>query len=65
MMKLIRWLKCLFFYHDFYVIAQVSESSQHIACSQCKRQWGINHDVRAILPWATVAGFYAERGYKP
>jgi len=39
---------------------RISESSQHVRCS-CGAEYGVNHDVGVVVPWAAVRAFY-ERG---
>jgi hypothetical protein len=45
------------------IVARVSLSADHVACPDCRQQFGMNHDVRSFLPWHKVASLYAERGY--
>ncbi len=50
--------------HAYYRIAKVSPSSDHIGCQRCRREWGVNHDARAILPWSEVAYLYEQWPYQ-
>jgi hypothetical protein len=63
--KLWRRLCCAFGYHRFFAIGRCGIASEHVGCRDCYRQWGMNHDVRAFLPWSEVAGFHIEHGYDP
>jgi hypothetical protein len=45
------------------IVARVSASTDHVACPASRQQFGMNHDVRSLLPWHEVASLYAERGY--
>jgi hypothetical protein len=45
------------------VVARVSPATDHIACLDCRAQFGINHDVRGCLPWDDVRSLYVDRGY--
>lgn len=53
-------IKCRLGYHEFYKIKRVSPSTLHIGCRCCRREWGMNSDVRALLPWSEVEGFYSD-----
>jgi hypothetical protein len=44
-------------WHRFVIRKRVSASSEKITCS-CGRAYGMNHDVRAILPWEDVKSLY-------
>lgn len=57
-----RWLGCrsLYFGHKLYVIGRCGHATDHIRCDYCGKEWGMNHDVRAILPWEDVAAFHRE-----
>jgi hypothetical protein len=52
-----RWLR----WHRLSLVVHVSAVADHLRCS-CGREYGINHDVRAVLPWAEVRSFYETRG---
>lgn len=63
-MTVFRRIKCLLGFHDIEVIGYPTEWSMHFRCPHCRREFGYNNDVRAVLPWARVAAFYREtRGY--
>lgn len=43
---------CWIFFHKLKVIkTSQSGTCQKLYCSRCKRYFGINHDVRAFIPW--------------
>jgi len=52
------WLLCKLRGHAYYRIAKVSASSDHIGCRRCSREWGMNHDARALIEWSEVRHFY-------
>ena len=52
---------CLWWHKDLTVVRRVSPSSDHVRCDTCGREYGMNHDVRAILPWADVRHLYEGR----
>ena len=59
-------IRCLLGYHDMRSISRIGYAGEHVGCCRCKRQFGMNHDVRAILPWRCVAADYASVfGYRP
>jgi len=47
MKKLICWV----FFHDLVVVKNYGYASQKLKCNRCKRYYGINHSVRAFIPW--------------
>lgn len=58
--------KCWIFGHDYYLIRRLGIASAHVGCRRCPKEWGMNHDARALLPWPDVAAFHAEtHGYRP
>jgi hypothetical protein len=55
---------CAFGRHAYYRIARLGVASMHVGCKHCTRQWGMNYDARALLPWSDVAQFHREtHGY--
>jgi hypothetical protein len=63
--KYIQKIKCwlskppLSFYHkNVVVIKKLSTQSDLIECRDCGAKMAINHSVRVILPWESVAHFY-------
>lgn len=56
-----RQMLCLWLpWHRFVVRRRVSAQSDYLKCS-CGREYGMNRDVRVILPWDDVKGFYHDR----
>jgi len=55
-------IACALGHHDMREIRRISGAVQHIGCTRCKREWGINHDVCVILPWSDVAHDYTDMG---
>jgi hypothetical protein len=50
--------RCLWLpWHRLKVVKRVSRDSDHVRCS-CGREYGMNHHVRAFVPWSDVASFY-------
>jgi hypothetical protein len=54
------WLCTHLPWHRFVIRKRVSEQSEKITCS-CGRAYGMNHNVRAILPWDDVKEFYERK----
>lgn len=48
---MINKLKCLFGFHNLYVIQHLFYKTDQIGCRNCKKMWGMNHEVGDILPW--------------
>jgi hypothetical protein len=44
-------LKCWIRGHDYIVVKVYSQNVQKLQCKRCKKHFGINHDVRCVLPW--------------
>lgn len=53
-------LLCSWGFHQLVVIHRISGSAQHIGCTSCKKEFGINHDVQAVVPWAEVSALYTD-----
>lgn len=45
------YLTCKIFFHDLTVIKDYGYNSQKLQCKRCKKYFGINHEVKAFLPW--------------
>ena len=41
----------LFGNHKYRLLKKFDNNVSKIECGRCKKQFGINHDVRAVLPW--------------
>ena len=44
-------LICLLLHHKYYAIKAIACKSMLVGCRRCGKFYGINHDVRAILPF--------------
>lgn len=44
-------IKCFFGKHSFYIIEKMSINTDKIGCCNCGKQFAMNHDVKAIVPW--------------
>jgi hypothetical protein len=55
---------CAFGRHSLHSLKRLGVS-EHIACERCFRQFGINHEIRVVIPWdADLADMYQRRhGY--
>lgn len=50
--------------HSRLDVIQTFGAAQHIGCPYCKREFGIHHGMRAIIPWdSDVAEMYQFMGY--
>ena len=47
----IKRLVCLFLGHKYFRIRKLAYMSELVGCSRCGKFYGMNHDVRAILPF--------------
>ena len=45
-----RWI-CWVLGHRFYRVKELTSWSRKIGCRRCGRCFGMNDDVRAIIPW--------------
>jgi hypothetical protein len=43
-------LICAIFGHRYRLLRQISPTIQELNCSRCKKEFGINHTVKAVLP---------------
>lgn len=57
MLSFREWLCLRLPWHRFVERRRVSVQSEYLRCS-CGREYGINHDVRVILPWHEIAYAY-------
>ncbi len=54
MYKIILFLRrilCTIGYHRYIVAQELTNRSRRIACPYCHKSWGMNDDVRAVIPW--------------
>ena len=52
-------------WHRWAAAEQVSDVAMRVVCTRCGRQYAYNHDLRAVLPWSDVEGFYRNRRRMP
>jgi hypothetical protein len=53
---MMKW-RCVWLHRRLTVLRALSQFADLVRCS-CGRLYAINHDVRAVLPWDEVKGFY-------
>lgn len=58
--KAVGWVRCRLGYHEMRIIGRCGYYTDHVGCLRCRKQWGMNHDVRAILPWGVVRDFHIQ-----
>ena len=52
-------LLCLFGYHSYYKIKELSDYSIKVGCTSCSRQWGMHHPTKSFVDWDTdIADIY-------
>lgn len=51
-MNLIKKIKCLVGYHQYYCIFAITIYSRKVGCRDCSKQWGMNDDARALIRWS-------------
>ncbi len=44
-------LVCILTDHRYVVLKELSLWSRKVGCTRCNREWAMNDDVRAFLPW--------------
>lgn len=42
---------CFLLGHKYFLIRELTEQSRQIGCWRCKCKFGMNDDVRAVIPW--------------
>jgi len=63
-MEWLRKIKCRFAFHPRLDVIQTFGSAQHIGCPYCKREYGIHHGERVVIPWTPdLAELYDFMGY--
>jgi len=61
--RFVRCIKCATGHHKYIVVQELTGNSRRIACLHCRRSWGMNDSVRAVLPWDyELAGCYSAMG---
>lgn len=58
-----RVLCCACGRHRLFIIGRCAPWADHVGCKDCRRQWGMNHDMRCILPWDEVRSSHIGQGY--
>lgn len=48
---MLKKLKYLLFGHKYHIIQRFSKTSRRVECLRCGGDWGMNDQVRAIIPW--------------
>ena len=53
-----KWILCKLFFHRLKVIETYCNGTcQKLVCERCGRYFGINHSVKAFLPWDSELEF--------
>jgi len=48
---MINKIKCFLGLHKLYIVRRLFYMTDLIGCKHCTKYWGMNHDVRAFLPF--------------
>lgn len=57
-------LLCFLLGHQYRIIQEFSYATRRVGCERCRREWGMNDNVGAFLPWdGEFAEFYHKRGH--
>lgn len=63
-MKWLTRIKCKLNMHPKLMVIQTFGSAQHVGCPYCKKEYGIHHGMRAVIPWTPdLAELYQWMGY--
>ena len=63
--RLGRRLWCALIGHRMYVWQELTAHSRRVVCDHCGGDWGMNDDVRAIIPWdAELESLYQSHGIR-
>jgi len=46
-----RKLMCMVLGHKYQIVERFTPAMRHIKCTRCGEHWGMNDDVRALVPW--------------
>ena len=58
-------LFCFLLDHRYYVWQHFSRISRRVICLRCGGDWGMNDEVRAIIPWdGQLAQLYEMQGHR-
>lgn len=50
-MRLIYKILCFLGYHDYVLVQKMTDWSRRIGCARCRRTFGMNDNVRCVIPW--------------
>lgn len=50
MNKFFRLLVCLLFKHKYRVKREITPETREVLCKRCKKEWGMNDNVKAFIP---------------
>ena len=65
MRQMLAKLWCWLVGHRYEVWQRFSHYSRRVICDHCGGDWGMNDDVRAIIPWSDeLADCYRVMGHK-
>lgn len=57
-------LKCRLNMHPRLDVIQTFGSAQHVGCPCCRREMGIHHGMRVVIPWSPdLSELYQDMGY--
>lgn len=63
-MNWFRKVRCKLNMHPKLMVIQSFGSAQHIGCPYCKREYGIHHGERVVIPWdSELDELYGLMGY--
>lgn len=64
MIALWRKVACRLGWHPRLMVIQTFGAAQHIGCPYCRREYGIHHGMRTVIPWdSELAEMYELMGY--
>jgi hypothetical protein len=50
--------------HEYAIWQAFTPRSRRVYCERCQKDWGMNDDVRAFIPWdSEIEQMYATMGY--
>jgi len=64
-MGILQRIACRFGMHPRLDVIQTFGAAQHIGCPYCRREFGIHHGERIIIPWdSELAELYQMMGHE-
>ena len=61
--RFVRRVKCATGHHKYVVAQELTGHSRRITCPHCRRSWGMNDSVRAVVLWDhELAEYYKVMG---